>query len=165
MYEERSQSVGFLRWLKYGLLLALIMWAGYEWKGYQERNYQDFRLFIYTLAMIFFWFWLYGFIYTVQIEKNEIRVIRQFWFFRRVLVIRRAEINGICDLYSRKYCRELGIRQFLHQYSWADDRPTRVVIFRKDSSSKPKALMFRGSQLLLEALTKNYPHEMIGIQK
>lgn len=165
MYEERSQSRGLLMWVKYGLLIALLFWLGYEWKGYQERNFQDIRLVIYALLMCLFWFWLYGFTYTIQVEKNEIRVIRTFWNWKRTLVVRRGEMSAICDLFSRKYCRALGIRKFLHQYSWADDRQTRVVVFRSDSGSKPKALMFRGSHQLLEVLEKNYPHLMVYIEK
>lgn len=142
--------------LKYILLCALVLWLGYEWKAYQGREYQDIRIFIYALLMIFFWFWLYGLHYTVEIDSHEIRVIRQFWKWKKETIVRRGEMVAMSNNYSRRFCRSYGVRQYFHQYSWGDDRPTRVVIFKRDSNARPKALIFRGGIKMQEALEKYY---------
>lgn len=151
-------------WVKYAFLALLLVWAGYEFNSYKERNYQGFQLVAYTIFMILFWVWLYGFTYTVQVEKSEIRIIRKLWSWERVLIVRRGQIMGIYELYQRKYGRELKIRKYMHQYSWADSRPTRAIVFRDDNNSKPQAILLRGSQSLIEVLERYYPHEVIGSQ-
>lgn len=150
--------------LKYILLSALLLWLGYEWNAYQERGFRDLRVFIYTLLMIFFWFWLYALNYTVEISQHEIRVTREFWKWKKVTIVRRGEMVAVSMNYSRKFCASYGVRQYLHQYSWSDDRPSRVVIFKTDSNKKPKALIFRGGIKMQEALEKHYAKLLVPNQ-
>jgi hypothetical protein len=161
LFEERSQSKGVMMWAQYILLAMLLIWFGYEYMRYIERGYQGFRIVMYSFAMLLFWLWLYGSVYTIQIEKNEIRVIRNFFIWERVFVVRRAEIVSICERFVKSDCRKIGIRRFMHQYTLADDRPRRVIIFRRNSVSKSTALIFCGSHQMLEVLKKYYQHEII----
>lgn len=161
MYEEKGQSSLFLTALKYLLLFGLLLWGLYEWSGYKDRNYEGIRMVIYLIAMIGFWFWLYGFQYTVQIEKKEIRIIRTFFRWENRIVIRRADIIGICDKFSRKYCYGSGVRKLLHQYSWANDHRTRAILCSHKGSKR--AVLIKGSHEMLKVFEEKYPHLMIYV--
>ena len=162
MYEEHGQSQGLTRWLKYLLLCGLLFWGYQEWGPFVKRDYQGFRGIVYVVCMVLFWFWLYGFSYTVQVDKNEIRILRiLLGRVTRTFVIRKAEIDGIMNQFSRKTSYGHGVRQFIHQYSWADDRIQKTIFYRKDSGKTVKAVIVKGSPELLEVFKKNFPREFI----
>lgn len=91
------QSQGLTRWSKHFTLRSVILGLS-RMGSFVKRDYQGFRGIVYVVCMVLFWFWLYGFSYTVQVDKNEIRILRiLLGRVTRTFVIRKAEIDGIMN--------------------------------------------------------------------
>ena len=165
MYQENSHSHRGLIVFQYVFLAGLLIWGGLVLNAMIVRGSKDFRTLLYILAMCSFWCWLYAFSYTVEVEKDKIRFIRHFFIWKKLAKeINIDQIEVIMDTFKRTECRALGIRGFKHFYSWTDGQPTRVLVFKEDFKSKNKAVLFRGTEDLMDVLGENFPKKIVEIR-
>ena len=45
-----------------------------------------------------------------------------------------------------------------------DGQPTRVLVFKEDPKSKNKAILFRGTEDLMDVLEENFPKKIVEIR-
>lgn len=141
-------------------IIALLVWLAYEVKSYLagKGNYLGVGYILFFTGLLI---WRYAFRYTCILYHDTMVIISKGLGISRTFSINLADVESFSNKYVKGFFRRTGISRYLYRYSSGDNRPTRILVFRK--SGKMHAVLFKANDAFIEELVKLKPNNYLNL--
>ncbi|WP_425060606.1 hypothetical protein SCACP_13410 [Sporomusa carbonis] len=141
-------------------VIALLIWSAAEFKSYfaGKPSYLGIGYILFFIGILI---WRYAFRYTCILNEHEMIVISQGLGISRTVRINLDDVESFADRYVKSFFRRTGISRYLYRYSSGDNRPIRILVFKK--KTKMHAVLFKSSDKFIEELANLKPKQYLKL--
>lgn len=154
-YEEGSQFNKDKLFLLGLSVVALMVWLGIEIQS-NIAGTPSFLGITYIILFFCLLLWRYGVRYCYILTNQDLIVTSQILHYSRTFTIALNLIESYSNEYKGSLFKRTGISRFVHRYSSADNRMTRILIFTE--KGKTCGLLLKVSDRFINELRVLHPN-------